>query len=225
MGPELVLYEVRTGTDREGADTIVTYVTPQRIRVSQDAGDAILDVPLDRLVFLDRRARTYRQMSLATWEAGIAAAADSARARRRAEADSGRADLGFEPAGPAGKIAGFDCERYHMFTRRELFPGEVEEVEQEVWVSAGGQLPEGAYRMYLRSLDALEGIGLAGPIHRPPGLVLYLETHTHPFGKKRGAGDQVERTEVVRIERRRIPDGIFEIPDGFIPADSSHAGP
>jgi hypothetical protein len=222
---DLVLYEVHTSTDRDGADTIVTYVTPERVRVSQATGDAILDMTRDRLVFLDRAARTFRTTPLSTWESHLEASVDSSRARSQASNGGPSPGVGFEPMGPAGRIAHLEADRYHLFTRRELFPGEVDLVEQEVCVAHQFEFPEGAYRTYLRTLEAMEGVGLAGPARRPPGLVLRVETRTHPADAKRGGGDQFERTEVVRVERRHLQPRLFEIPAGFTRADSADALP
>ena len=220
---DLVLHEVHTSTDRDGVDTIVTYVTLERVRVSQATGDAILDTTRDRLVFLDRAARTFRSTALSDWESHLEASLDSSRARSQASNEGPSPGVGFEPMGPAGRIAELEADRYHLFTRRELFPGEVDFVEQEICVARQFDFPEGAYRTYLRTLEAMEGVGLAGPARRPPGLVLRVETRTRPAGAERGAGDEFERTEVVRVERRPLQQSLFEIPAGFARADSADA--
>jgi hypothetical protein len=123
----IVLREVHSMTGGAATDTLVTSLAPGRVRVSHRDGDAILDEPNDRFILLSPADKTYRHMSLATWEARIREALETAAANRRPKgsteppADS----LRFEAEGDGGPIAGYACQRFHLFTQREIFPGEV----------------------------------------------------------------------------------------------------
>jgi hypothetical protein len=216
-------------------DTVRTYITPGRVRVQHRLGDAILDVPADRLVLLDRATSTYTSASLRDWEARIAAALEAAAERQGPGAAGGAPDATWEADGDGIDIAGYACQRHHLFTRRELFPGEIELVEQELWVTHELELPGEAYEAYRRAIESLDRIGLDPRLHRPPGIAMRLYTRTFPEGqggpdgrraRDRGVAEEVERQEVVRVERRPLPDEWFAIPAGYAPADSSPpAGP
>jgi hypothetical protein len=218
--PGVVLYEVHTITGWPEADTVVTAITPGRVRVSHRLGEAILDVPGDRLVLMDRATRSFSSMSLRDWEARIAAALAASQEQRQTAPDSAVAR--YELEGDGGEIAGFRCQRWHLFTRRELFPGETDLVEQEIWVSRELELPGAAYETYRRALEGLDRLGLDPSIRRPPGVALRL--HTRAFAEPGGAGsEEIERSEVVRVERRPLEPSWFDIPAGYVPADSGAA--
>ncbi len=209
----VVLYESHSITGDTGADTLVTWVAEGRVRVTHRVGVAILDATNDRFVLLDPATRTVRAMSLLDWEAklrdAVQAAVDSAPG-----APPHAAVLSFEPAGDGGSVAGFQCALFHLFTTRQLFPGEWEDVEQEIWVSRDLALSAGALATYERVLESLDWIGLDARVERPPGIALRTRIRRHSHAASPGA-DEVETNEVFRVENRAVPDSIFAIPPGY----------
>ncbi|MFQ5600692.1 MAG: hypothetical protein ACE5G2_09060, partial [Candidatus Krumholzibacteriia bacterium] len=154
--PGLVLYQSHGFSLRAEVDTILTYVTATHVRVSHASGDAILDLEADRLVLLDPQTRTYRQMSLRAWEAKIRAAVEESRTTSGAPEPAYPDTLRFESAGRPVEVAGHLCDRYVLYTHRELPAGDAEFVEQQIWVARDLEMPAGAYEAYQRALDDME---------------------------------------------------------------------
>lgn len=205
-------------------DTLVTWIAPGRVRISHRGGDAILDAVHDRFLLLDPATRTVREASLREWEGRIRTAALTARAAADSAAgvradSAGAAVLRFEPAGDGGTVAGHPCQRHHLFAERPLFPGEWEEVEQEIWVALDIELPAGAVATYQRVFASLDWIDFDARVERPPGVRLRLVSRRRPRGGG-AAATEVETTEVVRIERRRVGTDVFAAPAGWLRADS-----
>lgn len=69
--PGIILYELHTQPHVSRADTILTYITSRRVRISHAGGHTLLDLDADRIVFLEPATRTYREMSLRLWEARL----------------------------------------------------------------------------------------------------------------------------------------------------------
>jgi hypothetical protein len=157
-------------------------------------------------------------MRLAEWESKVRDAV-------RAVTDSTRAPqtLRFEKEDGGGAIAGYSCERYHVFTTRQLFPGELEDVEQEIWVTGEIRLSPAARASYRRVLESLDWIGLDAPVVRPEGVVLRTQVRRRPHGIPAGGGEDIETSEVVRVERRDASPDVFDVPPGYRPAETDRS--
>jgi len=210
--PGFILHETHTQTQQAVADTIVTYVTAQAVRLSHAAGDAILDLEADRIILLDRDSRTYRQESLVTWEARILDAFEAMR-------DSSLAGTvpRFERVGETVQIAGYDCERHVLFATRNLL-GARETVEQQVWVTSQLQLPTGAFEAYQRTLGAINSLGLPTRAEYPAGIILRNELRTRPADSQRRETPAVEASNVFHVESKELSVELFMIPFGYEPA-------
>jgi hypothetical protein len=237
--PGIVLYEVHTQSQVPQADTIVTYVTARRVRISHAGGHTLLDLDADRIAFLDPKTGTVRGMSLRQWEARLrqavagsavaggdpaAAAGDSgaAAAGDPAAVDSAGVE-GFEPTGTSAEIAGTTCDRYHHYGRAAML-GSEEMVEKQIWVARELPMPVGAYEAYQRALESIESIGAGVLRRRPRGVILAVETHTQRAGAGRDVPLDIERTTVFRIERRTLADSLFAIPGRYVPAAEGEPG-
>lgn len=67
---------------------------------------------------------------------------------------------------------------------------------------------------YRRVFESLDWIDFDARVERPPGVRMRLVQRRRP----RGGGAttlEVETTEVVRVERRRVAAEVFAIPDGW----------
>lgn len=205
--PAVVLHERHVQSGRDAADTLVIAIASGRVRVSHAGGDAILDLVHDRFVLLDPASATYRSSSLQEWEARIEAAIDPGSA-------GDTTGVRFEADGPGGRIAGYACERYHLFTHREIFPGEVEAIDQEIWVTRDLELPEGAQAAYERYVSSLDRMGLDARVQRPAGVTLRARTLTRPDGAGRDAGE-FEESEILRVEHRPLDASWFDVPPSY----------
>lgn len=234
--PGIILHELHTQPQVLQADTILTYITSRRVRISHAGGHTLLDLDADRIVFLDPATRTYRETSLRLWEARlqeaiasgaapgveIGAVDDSARTPEVARGDAARtpeavAVESFEPTASSTEIAGYTCDRYHHYGRRTLL-GTEETVEQQIWVARALEMPAGAYEAYQRALGSIESVGAGTLLRRPPGVILGVETRTQRAGARRGEMLDIERTTVIRVERVTLPDSLFAIPRHYVPA-------
>jgi hypothetical protein len=169
-------------------------------------------------------------MSLTTWEQRIGEALAAA-AQSRHSAASGDTtrlpapdSLHFESMGQGGRVAGYACERFHLFTQREIFPGEVEAIEQEIWLTRELELPSRTYATYRRVVANLDRIELDAPIERPPGVALRTVIRRRAVDRPPGS-EETEANEVIAVERRPIPASAFAIPPGYAPADSTPKAP
>lgn len=235
------------------AETLVTWIADGRMRVAHRGGVAIVDERTGRFLLLDPASHTVRTMPLEEWEAklrtAVRSAADSAGASEGG--GTGRPDsvgaarpgetpgagagseppLLFELEGDGGRVLGYACRRYHVYTTRQLFPGEWEDVEQEIWVTGDLGLSPAAAAIYRRVFTSLDWIGLDAAVERPPGVALRSQVRRRPHPAvppppgSPPAGEDVETNEVVRIETRPAPAGIFEIPPGFQPAAKDEVAP
>lgn len=199
-------------------DTLVTTIADGAVRVSHRGGDAILDATHDRFLLLDPATRTYRYASLNDWEGRVRDAAIEARAAADSAAGAtpgsgGASKLRFESAGAGGDVAGFATRRYHLFAERPLFPGEWEQIEQEIWVTPAIELVPGAAAAYRRMFETLDWIDFDARVERPPGVRVRV------VQRRRGRGGaaaqmpvEVETTEILRVERRRVSRATFEPP-------------
>jgi len=238
--PGIVLYEVHTQPQVPQADTIVTYVTARRVRISHAGGHTLLDLDADRIAFLDPTTGTVRDMSLRQWEArlqqAVAGSAVSGGDPAAAAGDSGAAAVGdpapaadssaaegFEPTGSSAEIAGYTCDRYHHYGRATML-GSEEMVERQIWVARELPMPAGAYEAYQRALASIESIGAGVMWRRPPGVILAVETHTQRADASRDAALDIERTTVFRVERRTLADSLFAIPRRYVPAGEREPG-
>ena len=217
--PGWVLHETHIATESRAADTILTYVTPSRVRVAFASGDAILDVQENSILVLDRSTRTYRRLSVDVWAQTLEAAQAAILARTRGV--GGEAEPRYEKLGEPVRIAGYLCDHYALYTRSELLPGEAEFVEQQIWVTRELELPPGAYAKYLDILRTLESVGLRGTVHRPPGVVLAVETRTRRGDADARDAGLTERSAVFRVEHVDIPDSAFAVPPGYAAADTA----
>lgn len=230
----VVLTEVHS-TAGAAPETLVTWIADGRVRVAHRGGIAILDARTDRFALLDPESHTVRTMRLAEWEQKLRVAVQSA--ADTTAADSARVMppgtaapepvLRFETEGPGGEILGHACTRYHVYTTRQLFPGEWEDVEQEIWVAGDVNLSPSAANTYGRVLVNLDWIGLDAAVERPPGVALRTQIRRRPHAASPpvpGAappGEELETTDVIRIETRPVPASVFEIPSGYRPADDA----
>lgn len=222
----LVLTEVHS-TAGSAPDTLVTWIAEGRVRVAHRGGIAILDARADRFALLDPASRTVRTMRLVEWEQKLRVAVQSA-ADSTGGTGAGFPEprLQFEFEGPGGEILGHACTRHHVYTTRQLFPGEWEDVEQEIWVALDLGLSPAAAATYQRVLASLDWIGLDAAVERPPGVALRTQVRRRPHAAVAPApggavpGEEVETSEVVRIETRPVPGTVFEIPAGYRPADA-----
>jgi len=205
--PGVVLLEVRTSNMEDGADTLATVICSGRVRVSYAGGHSILDTTTDRFILLDPASATYRSIPLSEWEAQV---------RQSPVAGAASKDtLRFEPMeGEPVSIAGFHCAPYRLYTRREIFPGEFEMVEQEIWVTRELALSVSALRTYARVQASLDWIGLDAPVRRPEGIALRTKVRRHPEGQDSEA-DELESYEAVAVQSGNVPASWFEIPEGF----------
>lgn len=215
--PAVVLQELHRLTGREGADTLVVSIAPGRVLVAHAGGDAILDTEGDRFLLLDPATRTYRSLSLRVWEQQIEAALEESTPERSLDATPAV----YDSAGPGGVVAGFACDRYYLFTHRELFPGEVEAVEQEIWVTRELELPPGSWEAYERVLRSLDRMGLDVSVRRPPGVTLRTRIRRRPAGSD---AEEVEEIEVLRVERRHLEASVFEVPPSYRAAAKDTTG-
>ena len=225
--PGVVLHQIHSFSARSGVDTLRAYITPTHVRIAHAGGDAILDLQNDRLVLLNRQARTWRQMPLDEWEAAIRQAAEVATTRDANSAD-GATDGGnkdapppaFEPIGAPSERAGYVCDRWGLYSRRELLPGEIDWVEQQIWVARDLTMPSGAYEAYDRATRAIDSIGLGALVQRPQGVVLASEIRIGSTEEHEKGHVEIERLTVYKVERLDLGDAVFAIPDSYKPASS-----
>jgi len=233
----VVMTEVHS-TAGAAPETLVTWIADGRVRVAHRGGIAILDARADRFALMDPESHTVRMMRLVEWEqklrvavqsAGDSTALDSARVLPPGAAAPEPA-LRFESEGPGGEILGHACTRYHVYTTRQLFPGEWEDVEQEIWVAGDVGLSPAAADTYRRVLVNLDWIGLDAAVERPPGVALRTQIRRRPHAASAPGpgttppGEELETTDVVRIEMRPVSGAAFEVPSGYRPADDASGG-
>jgi hypothetical protein len=208
--PGVVLHQTHTFSGEARVDTLTTYITATHVRVSHPGGDAILDLGADRISILDAAARQYRQTSLRGWERSLRQAVESVRPAQ------GQGPIAFEAMGDTVRIAGQECQRFMLFTRRELIPGEVDFVEQQIWVTQGIAIPKPAYDAYAHSMGLVASIGLGSIIQRPAGVIMRTETVTRPEHNQRAAHGEIESIVVFRVEKKDLGADVFAIPPGYV---------
>ena len=223
--PGVVLHQTHSFSAQAGIDTLRAYITPTRVRIAHAGGDAILDLQEGRLVLLDRHERTWRSMPLDEWEEAIRQAAVVQMARGT-DGDGSNNDAepvlppAFESIGVPTEKAGYLCDRWGLFSRRELLPGEIDWVEQQIWVARDLQMPPGAYEAYDRATRAVDSIGMGALVQRPDGVVLASEIRTGTTGEHETGQVEVERLTVYRVEKVDLADSLFAIPATYKPASS-----
>jgi len=219
-----VLHQVHSFSAQPGADTLRAYITATRVRIAHASGDAILDLQKDRLVLLDRQARTWRQMPLHEWERVIRQAAEvSLDGDDNKDNDDNEAAVvapAFQRIGVPSERAGYLCDRWGLYQRRELLPGEVDWVEQQIWVARDLSMPPGAYEAYQRATRAIDSVGMGALVQRPDGVVLATEIRTGSAEEHEKGSVEIERLIVYKIEKMDLADSVFAIPDSYRPAES-----
>jgi len=213
--PGVILHQTHRFSARAGVDTLRTYITGSQVRIEHEQGDAILDLQHNRLVLLDRAARTWRQMPLQEWEQAIR---DAAEIESRKNAATAQRAPAFQRFGAPLERAGYLCDRWSLYTRRELLPGEVDWVEQHLWVARDLTLPPGAYEAYDRAIRALDSIGMGALVQRPEGVVLASEIRVGTQEEHEKGQVEVESLTVYRVEKVDLQEDVFAIPEGFTPA-------
>jgi len=209
----LVLYEVHRAAGSE-PDTLVTSIGESKARVTHQHGIAILDVGANRYVLLDPVTHTEHSMPLDAWERELRGTG----ARAGANGAMPARELRFEPEGEGGTIAGHACDRYHLFATHTVLPGESEDVEQEIWVTRDIAVSPVTLATYQRIIEDLDWIALDARVVRPAGIALRNQVRRHGTDR---AHDEVEETEVVRIETGAIPSHGFDVPAGYRAASDS----
>ncbi len=213
--PGIVLYETHTQSQVAEVDTIVTYVTARRVRVSHPSGHTILDLVRDRIVLLNPAEKTYKEMPLQEWEARVDSAVGGT--------GSGESGESFEKVEGETSIAGNACDRYHYYGKRTILGAE-ELVEQQIWIARNLEVPAAGYEAYRRALESIESIGSGRLRRRPEGIVLGVETRVQRAGDRRSAVTEIESNTVFRVEKKDLPDALFTVPTGFVRADSATTG-
>jgi hypothetical protein len=215
--PGFVFQEVHQITGSDTADTLVTSLCDGRVRITHRNGAAILDIMHDRFLLLEPTTSTYRAMSLSAWERSVRESVPAA------SGATGPDTLRFEAmGGPHDRIAGYECTRFHLYARRQVFPGEFENVEQEIWVAMDLTVPAAALATYARMQASLDRIGLDAPVVRPAGIALRTTVRRRPEGRGSEA-DEVETNEVDSVQAQDIPASLYQIPTGWTRADSVDA--
>ena len=210
----LVLHEVHRAAGSD-PDTLVTTIGEAKARVEHSHGVAILDLGANRYVLLDPATRTERSMALDAWERELRSTGASAGDTSRAASPR---VLRFESEGDGGTIAGHACERYHLFTTHTVLPGETEDIEQEIWVTRDIAVKPATLATYRRIIEDLDWIALDAQVVRPDGIALRNQVRRHGIDRSH---DEVEATEVVRIETGAVTRHGFEIPPGYRAATDS----
>jgi len=218
--PGVVLHQVHSFSAQAGTDTLHAYITATRVRISHATGDAILDLQKGRLVLLDRQGRTWRQMPLEEWEEAIRQAAEAQSERSADNAEEAASSLAFQRAGVPTERAGYVCDRWSLYSRRELLPGEIDWVEQQLWVARDLVMPPGAYGAYDRATRAIDSIGLGSIVQRPEGVVLATEIRTGSAEEHEKGGVEIETLTVYKVEKMDLADSLFAIPDSYKRAGS-----
>ena len=126
--------------------------------------------------------------------------------------------LEFQRAGVPAEYAGYVCDRWSLYSRRELLPGEVDWVEQQLWVARDLVMPPGAYEAYDRATRAIDSIGLGSIVQRPDGVVLATEIRTGSAREHEKGGAEIENLTVYKVEEVDLADSLFAIPDSYEPA-------
>jgi hypothetical protein len=226
--PGVVLHQTHGFSTKAQLDTLRTYITATRVRIEHKDGDAILDLAQGRLVLLDGHQKTWRQMPLAEWEAAIRAAAtmnrDDASDAPYGDAAAPTDDASmptapkFERVGVAAERAGYPCDRWSLYTKRELLPGEIDWVEQQIWVARELSMPPGAYEAYDRAIRAIDSIGMGALVQRPEGVVLVSEIRVGSAAEHEKGSVEVETLSVYRVEARQLDESVFDIPPTYKPA-------
>ena len=218
--PGVVLHQVHSFSVQTGTDTLHAYITATRVRIAHATGDAILDLEKGQLVLLDRQERTWRQMPLEKWEEAIRQAVE-AQSEGNSDSDEESAlPPAFERAGVPSERAGYVCDRWGLYSRRELLPGDVDWVEQQLWVARDLAMPPGAYEAYDRATRAVDSIGLGAMVQRPEGVVLATEIRTGSAKEHEKGGVEIERLTVYKVEKIDLADSLFAIPESYKPAGS-----
>ena len=222
--PGVVLHQTHQFSAKVQVDTLRTYITATHVRIEHKDGDAILDLEDGRLVLLDGHQKTWRQMPLADWETAIQQAAtingpDVTQETTVDTADSSAARTpAFERIGSPVERAGYQCDRWGLYSRRELLPGDVDWVEQQIWVARGLEMPPGAYEAYDRAIRAIDSIGMGALVKRPEGVVLASEIRVGSAKEHENGSVEVETLTVYRVEQTSLDDAVFEVPPTYAPA-------
>lgn len=220
--PGVVLHQTHEFSATGRVDTLRTYITARHVRIEHKDGDAILDLEKGRLVLLDGHQKTWRQMPLEEWEAAIEKAATTMGRTGTQGEDTNepgpRPSPAFERIGSPVERAGYLCDRWGLYSQRELIPGAVDWVEQQIWVARELTMPQGAYEAYDRAIRAIDSIGMGGVVKRPEGIVLASEIRIGSAAEHEKGDVEVETLTVYRVERRQLEDVVFQVPPAYVPA-------
>jgi len=220
--PGVILHQTHQSSTRAGADTLHTYITATHVRIEHKDGDAILDLEKGQLILLDGHAKTWRQMSLTAWEAALQEAASNSEPQEPEgqgnHASAAQTVPAFERIGSPVERAGYLCDRWGLYSPRELLPGEIDWVEQQIWVARELTMPPGAYEAYDRAIRAIDSIGMGAIVKRPEGVVLASEIRVGSAEEHEKGDVEVETLTVFRVEKKPLADALFEIPSIYTPA-------
>ena len=205
-------YEI---SGQEEPEQVEYCIAPDFARITHANGEVLMDVQRDLLAHYDRESKEWRLQSLHAFESKI----DSTTAILLARLEELRGARGlpvFEKTGEGPHIVNTPTDRYHLYVEAESFPGELEEVEEEIWVASRELLAWSAtYPTYERIVRLYDQMWRDVPIERPDGVVVHTTLRRRPLSRRTSDSQdqwEVEKATIVEVEYRCMPYGFFQLP-------------
>jgi hypothetical protein len=199
---------IRTVESPGGADvTRTVWIGDERIRQDAHGQSMIVDLAADKVVVLDHASATYQVFDLPLELDDLVPPEQAA--RLRAEMAKMAMEIEIHPTDERREIRSLPCRRQDVVLRHP----EGMRIDVELWTTEAVEFDVGAYKRMEQELATVQSGGAEWMkrLVEIEGFPVLREMVIHlPSGQEAS-----QREELVSIETRPAPDGIYEPPEDY----------
>lgn len=190
------------------ATTSTTYITPERMRMSDGVNDTIVDLAAGKLVAIDHKKKSYYETTFEEMQKYFAQLNEMLTSNPMMESMMGKvADVQVQKTAETREILGYTCTK-HVLSMGEKF-------KEILWVTPDLKMPVTYYdasKMSYAMMGPMAGRfeKMLDEMKKIDGFPLATDVDMKMMGM-----DASSRSEVIEISKADIPNDTFAVPAGY----------
>jgi hypothetical protein len=188
--------------------TSTTYITPERMRMSDGVNDSIVDLAAGKLVAIDHKKKSYYETTFEEMQKYFAQLNEMLASNPMMESMMGKvADVQVQKTAETREILGYTCTK-HVLSMGEKF-------KEILWVTPELKMPVTYYdasKMSYAMMGPMAGRfeKMLDEMKKIDGFPLATDVDMKMMGM-----DASSRSEVIEISKADIPNATFAVPAGY----------